>query len=64
GKCGDRVAREEAKIRGKGKLVVEFKIPDAPVDARVSFATWVGPEYSKNIQFYHTDAIPVKAKTP
>ena len=64
GKAGDRVAREVAMIRGKGKLVVEFKIPDAPVDASVSFATWVGPEYSKNIQFYHTDAIPVKAKTP
>jgi len=57
---GERVDRKEAKIQGKGQLVVEFDIPSNPKDGRISFATWVGPEFSKSIQYYHTDAIPVK----
>jgi len=60
GKNGERVDRKEAKIRGKGQLVVEFDIPSNPKDGMVSFATWVGAEFDKNIQYYHTDAIPVK----
>ena len=60
GKNGERVERQEAKIQGKGQLVVEFNIPSNPKDGRVSFATWVGAEFDKNIQYYHTDSIPVK----
>ena len=63
GKAGDRVAREVAMIRGKGKLVVEFKIPDAPVDGESRLQRGLALNI-QNIQFYHTDAIPVKAKTP
>mgnify|MGYP003314994654 FL=1 len=60
GKNGERVERKEAKIQGRGQLVVEFNIPSNPKDGRISFATWVGAEFDKNIQYYHTDAIPVK----
>ncbi|MEC9096849.1 MAG: sulfatase [Planctomycetota bacterium] len=60
GKNGERVDRKEATIQGKGQLVVEFDIPSNPKDSRVSFATWVGSEFAKNIQYYHSDPIPVK----
>ena len=60
GKNGERVERQEGKIQGKGQLVVEFNIPSNPKDGHVSFATWVGSEFDKNIQYYQTDAIPVK----
>ena len=60
GKNAEQVDRKKAEIQGRGQLVVEFDIPSNPKDGRVSFATWVGSEFSKNIQYYHTDAIPVK----
>ena len=62
GKAGERVDRKETRIQGKGQLVVEFDIPPDPKDGKVAFATWVGSEYAKNIQFYHTESILVKSK--
>ncbi len=60
GKRGERVERKMATIKGKGKLVAEFDMPTNPVDNRISFAAWVGPEFSKNLQYYHSDPILVK----
>ena len=55
-----RVARKVAKARGKGVLEVDFEVPAELAGGVLSFAAFVGEDYSKNLQHIASKKIPVK----
>jgi hypothetical protein len=57
GKDNKRVDRQVHRIKGKGQLTVEFKVPATVRDGLVRFAAFVGKDYQSNIQHYKTDQI-------
>jgi len=60
GKDNKRVDRQVHRIKGKGQLTVEFKVPATVSDGLVRFAAFVGKDYQSNIQHYKTAHIKVK----
>ncbi len=59
GKESSRVDRQVHNISGQGKLVVEFKVPQAVTDDIVQFAAFVGADFPTNIQHFKTGPIKV-----
>jgi len=60
GKESKRVDRQVHRIKGKGQLTVEFKVPATVSDGLVRFAAFVSEDFQSNVQHYKTT--PIKAK--
>ncbi len=59
GPDGKRVAREVLKVSGNGVLEVGFEIPAEVPGGSVSFAAFVGEDFSKNLQHITIGPLPV-----
>lgn len=57
-----RVDRQVVAIQGKGTAVITFQMPPEVTDGVISFAAFVGPEYTKSLQHLQTGPISVGAK--
>jgi len=60
GKANTRIHREVVKVSGTGEADVVFQVPDPVPDGVVSFAVFIGEEFSKNLQHLVSGAVPAK----
>ena len=60
GKNARRVDRKVVKATGEGVLEVTFNVPGDVPDNTVSFAAFVGEEYTKSLQYVQSDPVPAR----
>ena len=60
GKEAKRLDRKIVEVSGSGQVEVTFQLPAAVRDNLVSFAAFVGKDFSSNLQYLQTDSIRVE----
>ena len=57
---GKRIERKALKLSGSGEIEVDFDIPKTLQGNKVSFAAFVGSDYSSNLQHLNSEPIGIK----
>ena len=57
---GKRIERKVLKTIGVDELVVQFEVPKIVPGNKVSFAAFVGPDFSKNLRHLTSKLLPTK----
>ena len=57
---GKRIERKVLKTIGANELVVQFEVPKIVPGNKVSFAAFVGPDFSKNLRYLTSKLLPTK----
>lgn len=60
GRRAERVERKVVKIKGNGTAEVALDVPATVPDGTVSFAAFVGEEYTRNRQHLHSEPIALR----
>ncbi|MCX7015239.1 MAG: sulfatase [Candidatus Sumerlaeota bacterium] len=57
---GAKLDRKIVKIQGKGDAEIDLAIPNDPKLAKVTFAAFVGKEFTNNLQYLTSPVVPVQ----
>ena len=57
---GKRIERKVLKVSGTGEIEVQFDVPKDLQGNKVSFAAFIGAEFSKNLQLLNSKSIDLK----
>ena len=57
---GKRIERKVLKLSGSGEVEFDFEVPKVLQGNRVSFAAFIGAEFTKNLQHLNSEPIGIK----